>query len=136
MSRSSPNAAPDHDLAVTVDSVDGLRCRLSVSGTLDLCTAERLSAELDAQRAAGRRFLRMDLSRVTFIDATALGVIVAAHHLFLADRGTLIITGPSTCVTRLLNLTGLATALFTIAAVPEASAWPVSRRLAAVPRAG
>jgi anti-anti-sigma factor len=126
----------DRPLTVTVEVPDSRRCRVRAIGTLDARTAPRLASELDAQRAASRRYARLDLSGVRFIDEGGLGVIVDAHHRFLAERGTLIITGASGCVARLLARTGIGAALFTIDAAPDAAPPVAPRRLAPAPGAG
>lgn len=87
---------------------------LRVAGELDLATVGRLAAVLEQQYQAGRCFARLDLSEVSFLDCAGLGVLVHAHHRFLA-HGTLILTGVSPRIQRLLELTGLDQVLFTIA---------------------
>jgi anti-anti-sigma regulatory factor len=67
---------------------------------------------LDGHLDAGRRFLRLDLSEVTFLDAASLGGIIRVHHRALERRGTLVITGARPPVARLLRLTSLDEVLF------------------------
>jgi anti-sigma B factor antagonist len=102
-------------------------CVLVVAGELDLASADRLHAKLVEQRRLGRRFVRVDLSDVTFIDATALGVLVDAHHLFLKARGTLVLTGTGPRIQRLLRITGLDAVLFN--AGPRADVVPAVSHL-------
>ncbi len=72
---------------------------LLVAGELDIVTASRL-----ARRLANSRSIRvLDLSRVTFIDAAGLRVIVEATH---ADPN-LAVRAPSACVRRLCMIAGL-----------------------------
>ena len=49
----------------------------------------------------------LDLSAVTFIDSTALRVLVHAHTTMGSVGGRLIVTNPSPIVVRVLPLTGL-----------------------------
>jgi anti-sigma B factor antagonist len=100
--------------SMSVDTVrfDASRANLKVVGELDLATAAPLWAVLQGHLAAGRRYLRLDLSEVTFIDATALSGIARAHRDLLAVRGTLVITGVRARVHRVLRLTGLDEVLF------------------------
>lgn len=91
---------------------DRQRALVRVVGELDLSTAAPLWAVLHSHLAAGRRFVRLDLSAVTFLDATALGGLTVAHQEALERRGTLVITGAHSVVARLLTLTGLDTVLF------------------------
>ncbi|MGI9006796.1 MAG: STAS domain-containing protein [Streptosporangiaceae bacterium] len=59
------------------------------------------------QRRAGRRYPRLDLSAVTFCDAAGLGLLMAAHHRFLAERGTLTLIEAPARIARLLQITAL-----------------------------
>jgi anti-sigma B factor antagonist len=99
---------------MSVDTVglDQLRAHVRVTGDLDVSTGAPLWAVLDGHLAAGRRFLRLDLSGVTFLDAAALTGISRAHRDALAVRGTLVLTGVRPRIVRLLRLTGLDDVLF------------------------
>lgn len=99
-------------MAVDTVRFDAARANITVVGDLDLATAAPLWAVLQGHLAAGRRFVRLDMSGVTFLDATALSGITRAHQDFLAARGTLVITGVRTRVARVLRLTGLDEVLF------------------------
>jgi anti-sigma B factor antagonist len=91
---------------------DRTRASVTVGGELDVTTAAPLWAVLQGHLAAGRRFVRLDLSGVTFIDATALTGITRAHEEFLAGRGTLVISGVRPPVARVLRMTALDEILF------------------------
>jgi anti-sigma B factor antagonist len=99
---------------MSVDTVrfDQTGALIKVNGELDLSTAAPLWAVLQSHLAAGRRFLRLDLSGVTFLDATVLTGITRAHQELLARRGTLVITGVRALVSRVLRMTGLDEVLF------------------------
>jgi anti-anti-sigma factor len=99
-------------MSVETVRFDGLRASIKVHGELDLSTAAPLWAVLDGHLAAGRRFLRLDLSGVTFLDATALSGITRTHKALLARRGTLVVTGVRARVGRVLRMTGLDEVLF------------------------
>ncbi len=54
--------------------------RITLIGELDLVVADRLSARLD-QLSSDRTRVRLDLSRVTFIDSSGIRVLIrAAQH--------------------------------------------------------
>lgn len=80
---------------------------IRLRGELDCATAELLTAVLANQRANGRRYLRLDLSALEFLDCAGLNAIVRAHHHALASRGTLVLTGLPQHVCRLLRIAGL-----------------------------
>jgi anti-sigma B factor antagonist len=99
-------------MSVETVGVDQLRAHVRVTGDLDMSTAAPLWAVLDGHLAAGRRFLRLDVSGVNFLDASALTGISRAHQDALALRGTLVLTGVRPRIARLLRLTGLDDVLF------------------------
>jgi anti-anti-sigma factor len=116
-SRTGPSAAPaplpdEPRISVETARCDRLRALVKVTGELDLRTAAPLWAVLQGHVNSGRRFVRLDVSGVTFLDATALTGITAVHRELLHRRGTLVITGVRSLVARVLRVTGLDTVLF------------------------
>jgi anti-anti-sigma factor len=105
---------PDEGAYMSVETIsfDRLRALIKVAGELDIGTSAPLWAVLQGHLAAGRRFLRLDLSGVTFLDATVLGGITRAHQDALGRRGTLVITGVQPLIARMFELTGLDEVLF------------------------
>jgi anti-anti-sigma factor len=99
-------------MSVETIRFDRQRALVQVSGDLDLTTTAPLWAVLRGHLAAGRRFVRLDLSGVTFLDASALNGIARAHQDLLARRGTLVITDAGPFVARVLRLAGLHDLLF------------------------
>ena len=84
--------------------------RLEVGGELDLAASSTLRAAL-AELAHGDGDVTIDLSAVTFIDSTALRVLVHAHSEAAAAGGRLIVADPSPVVVRVLQVAGLFTLL-------------------------
>ncbi len=79
---------------------------LSVEGDLDLASAPSLKWALADVQSAERRHVVVDLSRVGFIDSTALGVLVGAQRAL--DPGVrLAIACSEENVLRIFELTGL-----------------------------
>ena len=85
---------------------------VKVRGELDLGTAPPLWAMLRQHLHAGRRYLRLDVTSLTFVDASALTGLRAIHDEALAARGTLVVTGVRALVARVLHLTGFDEVLF------------------------
>lgn len=85
---------------------------VAAAGEVDLAAAEPLRRLLEQQRRIGHRHVSVDASAVTFIDATALGVLADVHHQFLERHGTLTLTGVNSRIQRLLRITGLDDVLF------------------------
>jgi anti-sigma B factor antagonist len=80
---------------------------LEVSGELDLAVAPWLRDQLDALFVGGACSLILDLSAATFLDSTALGVLVGALNRCHDLGGSihLIVTEPQ--ILRVLTITGL-----------------------------
>lgn len=90
---------------------DGLRV-ISVHGELDLETAPKFEAPLDAALTAGESSIIIDLSGCEFIDSTGIAVIVRAWQRASGNGseglgGDLVLCCPSDQVNRLLKITGV-----------------------------
>jgi anti-sigma B factor antagonist len=92
------------DFSCHTQSLEGSGALVSVSGELDLHTCEAFRTALDEARRDGPKHLVFDLTEVTYIDSTALGVLVVTQrqmrepiHLVIGHRHQ----------RRLMHLTGL-----------------------------
>ena len=79
---------------------------VSVEGELDLSTAPRLKWMLVDALAAGRKALLIDLSGTTFMDSTALGVLVAVNRT-LEEGSRLVIVCARPNVLKIFELSGM-----------------------------
>jgi anti-anti-sigma factor len=77
---------------------------LSVVGELDLETRDTLRDQLAA--LTGR--VSVDLTHVTFLDSSAIAVLVATHNRLTADHGELRLLNPQEVPRHSLELLGLA----------------------------
>lgn len=78
---------------------------LALHGDADLHSATQLRARLNATVESGASVLVIDLSRVTFIDSMALGVLLDAMKRLRARGGVLRIVGPRPDVRRIFEIT-------------------------------
>ncbi len=85
---------------------DGLGL-LTLTGEVDLYTAPRFKDDLVALIEDGATDVVVDLSGVTFIDSTALGVIISGVKRLHERDGRLAIVAGSRPVVRILDITGL-----------------------------
>jgi anti-anti-sigma factor len=99
-------------VAIETLGSDDRRATVAVRGDLDVSTAAELWSVLQEHLAAGRRFLRLDLSAVRFLDTSAVTAIVEVHHEALYRRGTLVLAGVTPPVAKVLKLSGVADTLF------------------------
>jgi anti-sigma B factor antagonist len=112
-------------LDVTTSVMDATRATVQLAGELDLSTAGLLTAVINGQLRRGRCFLCLDISRLAFVDCAGLREIAAAHNACLGVRGTLVLTGVSERIARLLAITHLDEGLFVADGADEP---PRSRR--------
>jgi anti-sigma B factor antagonist len=87
------------------------RAAVHLRGELDASTAPHLEHLLDQLRHDGHHQIALDLSKLAFLGAAGLGVLVRTHHDLLATGGTLVLTRPTRMVQRILAITGLDAAL-------------------------
>ncbi|HEX5089363.1 MAG TPA: STAS domain-containing protein [Nocardioides sp.] len=80
---------------------------VDVSGECDIATTSTLTGLFNTAVAEGCRDFRVDMNRVTFCDASMIGLLVSLDRRLRADDGSLTILGTSECVQRLLHIVGL-----------------------------
>jgi anti-anti-sigma factor len=93
---------------VVVDT-EGLASVVLASGELDAFAESDLSAELDTVRGAARVVL--DLTRVSFMDSTILGLVVRATRELTEAETRVRIVLPSGPARRIFEITALETVL-------------------------
>jgi stage II sporulation protein AA (anti-sigma F factor antagonist) len=81
----------------------------TLDGELDLDTADAVRDSLAAAAGAPDcRFLRVDVSRLSFIDSYALGALVSARNTAAGAGVGLTLADPSPPVRKAIEVTGLA----------------------------
>ncbi len=99
--------SPDLEaLQVTHRDFDAGVCSLAVAGEIDLASAPVLKGALLARLSVGATRLVLDLSGVTHMDSTGLGVLVGVQRR-LPEDGAIAIAGATPAVRSLFELTGL-----------------------------
>jgi len=81
-----------------------------VEGEVDLAVAPSLREDLEALLAAGHSTLYVDLLGATFLDSTALGVLVTIREQCLGAGGELHLIVSEPRILKVLQITGLASA--------------------------
>jgi anti-sigma B factor antagonist len=92
---------------------------VSLAGELDLYNAEQVRSALLDACTGGPEVLVVDLGEVTFIDSTALGVLIEARSR-LADRKGFRLAAPGLETRRALEVSGLDKHFLVHDTVPEA----------------
>ena len=98
--------APSAGTSVVVTTGRDAGPHLTAAGQLDADGAVRLHAQLDDVVAPGTA-VTLDLSRVTHLSAKALDVLVHAYCRLRDGGGSLVLTGASPPVVRVLRVSGL-----------------------------
>lgn len=76
-----------------------------VRGEIDLSTCERLRDAIEPHLGP-RQHIILDLSEVSFMDSSCLGVLLRARTTLTSDGGSLILRNPSKAARRLLSALG------------------------------
>ncbi|MGH9279179.1 MAG: STAS domain-containing protein [Acidimicrobiales bacterium] len=80
-----------------------------VAGEVDMSTAPRLESQLLGLAENGGALITVDLAETDFLDTTGLNALVVAVKHVRTRGGDLVLRAPSRPVTRVLELSGLAT---------------------------
>jgi anti-sigma B factor antagonist len=95
-----------------VQTADGSAPVLSITGELDLDTAEMLSERVEQQLSDRPAALTLDLRELTFMDSSGLRFLIALHDRSRQDSWRLRLVCPrSEAATMVLRATGADTAL-------------------------
>ncbi|MBU2601572.1 MAG: STAS domain-containing protein [Actinobacteria bacterium] len=93
---------------------------IEVDGEVDVYTAPRLKEALTEGLDLRRRTLVVDLTRVDFLDSTALGVLVGAQRTAREDGGEVHLVVGSPYIAKMFKITGFDTLFVIHASVDEA----------------
>lgn len=80
---------------------------VEVSGEVDIYTAPKFKEDMLALIEEGATELIIDLSQVTFIDSTALGVLIGGIKRMYAVDGRMALVVSTRPVRKILTITGL-----------------------------
>jgi anti-sigma B factor antagonist len=80
---------------------------LSVAGDLDIATTAALRIEIAKVLSATTAPVIIDLSGVSFCDASGLALLVGTQRRARLDGRTVVLAGPRPNVLKLLHITGL-----------------------------
>ena len=84
---------------------------VTISGEIDIATCRAMRDALAT--GPGQAHLEVDMSAVTFIDASGIGVLLAARREAVEAGGSLILRAPSWAVRRVTGVLGLDEVLLT-----------------------
>jgi len=95
------------EFALTEESLDPDRHVVAVRGEIDLFTAPELKQKLTDAIEGGKNRIVVDLTDTTFLDSTALGVLIGAVKRLRSRDGALVIVNVDQNIAKTFEITGL-----------------------------
>jgi len=95
------------EFVLTEESLDSERHVVAVRGEIDLFTAPDLKATLLGAIESGKSRIVVDLTETTFLDSTALGVLIGAIKRLRARDGALTLVNVDPNIAKTFEITGL-----------------------------
>jgi len=95
------------EFSLTNESLDDQRHVVAVAGEIDLFTAPELKAAIGEALESGRVRIVVDLASTTFLDSTALGVLIGAVKRLRSRDGALTIVNTDPNIAKTFEITGL-----------------------------
>ena len=92
---------------LTSEPIDDTRQVVAVAGEIDLFTAPELKAALGEALDSGHTRIVVDLAETTFLDSTALGVLIGAVKRLRSRDGVLTIVNTDPNIAKTFEITGL-----------------------------
>jgi anti-sigma B factor antagonist len=108
------------DFGLRVEPVDENTHLVKPAGEIDALTAPRLGSTLLGLADDGKTGVVVDLTRVTFIDSTGIGVILNALRALATRSGRLVVVCPTERMLRPFEVTGLTDRLSIVRSVEDA----------------
>lgn len=105
---------------LTEHEPDARICVVRVQGEIDSSTVAELESELESAVHRGCLNLVVDLAKVSYVDSSALSVIVLMNRILEPKGGRLVLAGASGNVSRILEISGLVGAAPTVSAASDA----------------
>ncbi|WP_205697441.1 STAS domain-containing protein [Conexibacter sp. SYSU D00693] len=95
------------EFGLSSEPADGDRHVVAVRGEIDLFTAPEMKSALGDAIEAGRTKIVVDLSETTFLDSTALGVLIGTVKRLRSRDGRLTIVNTDASIAKTFEITGL-----------------------------
>ena len=106
------------DFAITDRRLDDATHVVAVTGEIDLFTAPELKQKLTDAIEGGKSRIVVDLTETSFLDSTALGVLIGAVKRLRSREGALVIVNVDQNIAKTFEITGL-DQIFTILATRD-----------------
>lgn len=80
---------------------------MTLDGELDLYTASKFQEALEPIKSEGTHDIKIDLSKLSYMDSTGLGIFVGTLKSLGKNNNELYVIGASERIERLFEITGL-----------------------------
>ena len=104
MSHPNRNTGPSGDFGMSEPERHGALTLIRLNGRLDGKAAQALQTNCEELRNQGLKHLALDLSQVTFLASSGLGVFLAQTEEFKEGGGSLHLVAVSSVVAAVINL--------------------------------
>lgn len=95
------------ELKVGTQRLDDGTCVVSVAGEIDMYTAPEFERRLLGAAENGGATLIVDLCECTFIDSTALGILIEGHRRLEGSARSLVLVSDNVNIRKVFEVTGL-----------------------------
>jgi anti-sigma B factor antagonist len=95
------------EFTLNQEALDDQRHVVAVGGEIDLFTAPELKAAIGEALESGHTRIVVDLTATTFLDSTALGVLIGAVKRLRSRDGVLTIVNTDQNIAKTFEITGL-----------------------------
>jgi anti-sigma B factor antagonist len=95
------------EFSLKQEPIDDDRHVVAVAGEIDLFTAPELKSSLAEAIESGHTRIVVDLAETTFLDSTALGVLIGAVKRLRSRDGVLTIVNTDPNIAKTFEITGL-----------------------------
>jgi anti-sigma B factor antagonist len=95
------------EFALSQDAIDDATQVVAVRGEIDLFTAPEMKTALSEAIEAGKSRIVVDLEETTFLDSTALGVLIGTVKRLRSRDGRLTIVNVDPNIAKTFEITGL-----------------------------
>jgi anti-sigma B factor antagonist len=95
------------DENVTIQTAQDEPCIVVIRGEMDVFTSPEVKEALAQQVLDGHRQFVIDLSRVSYIDSTGLGALIAGLKGARENDGSIAIVTSNAQISRIFEITGL-----------------------------
>jgi len=95
---------------------------LDINGRFDFAARREFKEAMDRQQQAGCRHVILNLEKVSFVDSSALGLLVVAHQNLKLKEGRISLVNPQSYVRQILDLANVPRMIPVFSTIEEACA--------------